>query len=280
MNIFRVNRLPLYQAPDAPPSGDGTIDPAAPPVDPAAPPAAGDPPAPELQPDPPAADGDHGNKGKKPWFLQRISEETEGRRAAEQRAADAEALAARLQAGNNPPPADGTRQPPPADPRDFNAAVRTEAQRMRLADDSMAVRDAGLRDFGASFGESLHILTAVGATSDDMVLDLIAVDKTNAHKILANLAKDPEKAASLVGMDSRRRIAELTRMADAIAAPKTEPTAPKPGAPPKQVSKAPAPAPPVDPSASKSVDWRSDEASDEEFDRGFKETMAKRSARR
>ena len=216
--------------------------------------------------------------------MKRISDTTERAQAAEQRAADAEALAARLQAGKDPPAADPARPvpPSPASP-DFNTAVQREAQRQRLAEDSSAVRDAGLREFGGDFGQSLSILTAIGATNDEMVLDLLAVDKPNAHKILANLAKDPEKAASLVGMDSRRRIAELTRMADAIAAPaKTDGTpAPKPGAAPaKGISKAPPPPPPVDPSASKVTDWRADEASDEEFDRGFKEMMAKRSARR
>jgi hypothetical protein len=235
----------------------------------------------DVDPAPPAADaGDHGNKGKKPWFLDRISAETEARRAAEQRASDAEAMLQRLQNGNrNPTDPPASPSPPP---QDFNAAVRNEATRLRLSEDSTAIRDAGLKEYGTSFGESLAILTAVGATADDIVLDLIAVDKANAHKILSTLAKDPERAAAIAGMDSRRRTAELTRMSMAAAATTNEP-APAPAARPapgKQVSRAPAPPPPVEPSASKVIDWRSDEASDEEFDRGFKETMAKRSARR
>jgi hypothetical protein len=276
MNIFRAIPLPLYQAPDVPVD---LVD--APPVDPALSSApSADPPAPDpALSDPPAADNAPKEDGRKnPWYLKRIADEADARRAAEQRAADAEALAARLQAGNNPPPADP--KPPTQQPQDFNAAVRTEAQRLRLADDSTAVRDAGLREFGTDFNQSLSILTAVGATNDDMVLDLIAVDRANAHKILANLAKDPEKAASLVGMDSRRRIAELTRMADAIVAPKSADPAPKAPAPPappaKGVSRAPAPPPPVDPSASKTVDWRSDEVSDEEFSKGWEANTAKR----
>lgn len=278
MHIFRVNRLPLYQAPDVvgavadPPVVDPAVDPAV--AVAGDPPVAADPPA----GDPPASD-DHGNKGKSPWFLKRIADEAERARVAEQRATDAEALAARLQAGTNPPAGDPPRAPA-APSGDFNTAVQREAQRQRMAEDSTAVRDAGVKEFGADFSQTLSILTAVGATSDDMVLDLLAVDKPNAHKILANLAKDPEKAASLVGMDSRRRIAELTRMADALA-PKIDPAAPaKPAAPGKQISKTPAPPPPVDPSASKVTDWRADEASDDEFDRGFKDMMAKRSARR
>lgn len=274
MQIFRSVRLPFYQAPDAPAGNtDGEPAPAPENVLGAEPPA---PEPPQPEPEPPAPEPEKADGRKNPWYLKRIADEAEARRVAEQRATDAEALAARLQAGKEP--ADPPRAAPAQPNQDFNGAVRAEAQRQRLAEESTAVRDAGMKEFGNDFGQSLSILTAVGATSDDMVLDLLAVDKSNAHKILANLAKDPEKAASLVGMDSRRRIAELTRMADAIT--KTEVVPPKPGTPPKQVSRAPNPPPPVDPSASQTVDWRSDAASDEDFDRGFRETMAKRSARR
>lgn len=275
MQIFRSIRLPFYQAPDASPGGsDGEPAPASENV------LGAEPPAPEPpDPEPPAPEPEKADGRKNPWYLKRIADEAEARRVAEQRATDAEALAARLQAGKELPAGDPPRATPQQPNQDFNAAVRSEAQRIRLSEDSSAVRDAGMREFGNNFGQSLSILTAVGATSDDMVLDLIAVDKANAHKILANLAKDPEKAASLVGMDSRRRIAELTRMADAIVAPKSETQAPKAAAPGKQVSRAPAPPPPVDPSSSKTVDWRSDEASEEEFQRGWEAENAKRSAR-
>lgn len=282
MNFFRVNRLPLYQAPDAPgatidPPAGGVVDPPA--ADPAAaavvdPPALDDP-----QPDPAPA-GEHGNKGKSPWYMKRLADETEARRQAEQRAVDAEALAARLQASGNPPAADAPRAPAPA-AGDFNTAVQREAQRLRLADDSTAVRDAGFKEFGGDFGNSLSILTAIGATSDDIVLDVLAVDKANAHKIFENLAKDPEKAASLVGMDPRRRIAELTRMSDALAPKAAAAPAAKPGAvPPKGISKAPAPPPPVDPSASKTIDGYSDEATDDQFTAQFNERMKARATRR
>lgn len=278
-NMFRAIPLPLYQAPDAP---GANVDPQDPPVDPklAADPPAANPPAADPPVDPQAPGGTEKPDGRKnPWYLKRIADEAERARLAETRAADAEALAARLQAGKEPPAVDPARtaSPAAAPAQDFNAAVRTEAQRLRLAEESTAVRSTGLREFGAAFLEDLNILTAIGATGDEIVLDLLAVDKPNAHKILANLAKDPEQAASLVGMDSRRRIAELTRMADAIA-PKTENalTPKTPVVPPKQVSRAPAPPPPVDPSASKTVDWRSDDADDATFSKGWEENTAKR----
>lgn len=214
------------------------------------------------------------DKRKNPWFLKRISETTERARIAEERAAAAEALAERLQAGKDMPPAT-----PPANSPDFQTAVQREAQRMRLAEDSTAIRDAGYREFGAAFGDNLAVLNAAGAVSDDIVLDLIAVDRANAHKILATLANDPERATALAQMDSRRRTAELTRISMAASTP-TAP-APKTPVPAKQVSKAPSPPPPVEPSASKVIDGYADDATDEQFTKQFNERMkARGSARR
>lgn len=200
------------------------------------------------------------DKRKNPWFLKRISAEAEARRVAEAERDNFKALAERLQAGKTEtPPA-----PPPA--QDFQTAVQREAARMRLSEDSTSIRDAGFREFGQSFKQNLDILNAAGAVSDDMVLDLIAVDKDNAHKILATLAQDPDRATAIAAMDSRRRTAELTRISMAASTP-TQAAAPK--APAKQVSRAPAPPPPVEPSATKTVPWWSDDASDADFDKGF-----------
>jgi hypothetical protein len=218
----------------------------------------------EVEPPAPQETEEEQDKRKNPWFLKRISAEAEARRIAEQRAADAEAMLERLQAGKDAPLA----TPAPNSP-DFQSAVQREAARLRLADDSTAIRDAGYREFGQQFGQSLAVLNAAGAVSDEIVLDLIAVDKPNAHKILASLAQDPERATALAGMDSRRRTAELTRISMAANAP-TAPAPKTPVAPvAKQVSKAPAPAPAVEPSATKTVPWYSDEASDADFDKGF-----------
>lgn len=161
--------------------------------------------------------------------------------AANQRTADLQAIIERMQAGEKP---ETRPAPAPAAPQDFNAAVKAEAAKQKLYDDTMAVRTAGESEF-TDFGDSLQVLNAIGATNDDFVADLLAVDKAGAHKLLDKLAKDPEKAASLVGMDSRRRIAELTRMADA---PKTE-VKPIAEAPKPAISKAPAPKPAISPLA-------------------------------
>lgn len=284
MDLLRKYMLStaMLRSPDEPAAGDPPAsDPVV--VDPAA--AAGDPPA----GDPPAADPPRNQPPK--WALDRISAETARREAAEQRAAEeaqrreaAEALAARLQAGrsdgDNPP----AREPAPSrtePPANIESLVNAEANRRELNRESTAIRSAGMSEFGASFGDTLSVLNAVGAVSDDIVLDLVAVDRANSHKILTQLAKDPEKAAAFAQLDSRRRIAELTRMSDALKtapAPAVDPKASP--APAKTVSKAPAPPPPVDPSAVKSVDWRDDKTSDAEFSKAWDENFKKRSARR
>jgi hypothetical protein len=168
--------------------------------------------------------------------------------AAEQRAADLQAIIDRMQADPAAAPAPRAAPAEPASraaPTDFQAAVRAQAAKDRLYEDTLAVRATGESKF-PDFNQSLGILTAIGATNDDFVSDLLAVDKEGAHIILDILAKDPEKAASLVTMDSRRRIAELTRMTVAPAAAAPQP-APAPAAP--AISRAPAPAPRIAPVA-------------------------------
>lgn len=295
MDIVRKYLLPVYQAPEPPAAI--AVDPAPPPAaDPAAAALAVDPagapdPAPAADPvvEPaPAAPVEHGNKGKQPWFLGRISEETSAKNAAleraaaaEQRARDAEALAARLQGGNPDPAAPPLpRQPvtPAPGAPDFQTAVQQEAARQRLYDDSLAIKSAGITKFGTDFKNTLSVLNAVGATTDDFVSTVIAVDKPNAHALLHSLAQDPERAASLASMNRDARIVELTRMSTMAAAPATAPTPAAPAA--RAVSRAPAPPPPVTPSASKVVDGYSDDATDEQFTQQFNERMKQRAGRR
>lgn len=202
------------------------------------------------------------DKRKNPWFLKRISAEAEARRLAEAERDNFKAIAERLQAGK-----DTTLTPAPNTP-DFQTAVQQKAAEILFENDRQALVAAGRKEFGAeAFNGIAAVLGAAGAASVDFIQDVMAVDKPNAHKILANLAQDPERAASLAEMTPRQRTAELTRISMASTA---QTTAPKvPATPAKQVSKAPAPPPPVEPSATKVVPWYSDEASDADFDKGF-----------
>jgi len=194
---------------------------------------------------------------------------------ARREAQEAKALLSRMQNGGDP--ARQPAPPPQPQPQDFETAVDQAAARKIFLADSQAVLTQGLTKFGAGFNESLNILTAIGATSDDMIADVLAVDKGNAHVLLDSLAKDPERTAALTAMNSRQRIAELTRMSMTPATPKADP--PPPPAPTTKVSKAPPPPPPVEPSATKVVDGYSDEATDEQFTAQFNERMAARASR-
>lgn len=199
------------------------------------------------------------------------------REAAEQRAADLQAILERMQAGDKPP------EPvvkPAAAPQgtDFKAAVRAQAAIERMYEDSRAVLATGQAKF-ADFDDSLAKLNDVNVMNDEFVADLLAVDKEGAHVIIDKLAKDLQRATSLAGMDSRRRIAELTRMADA---PKTEPKpvveAPKPT---NTISRAPAPKPAVSPlSAAPDIDPTTPEGnekmSDRQFEKWYKDKYQKR----
>jgi hypothetical protein len=279
VEIFRFGALPVFQAPDVD-AGAPEPAPAAPPVEAAAEPVAepvvAEPAAEDLateaetaaEPEPKP----HGNKGGKPWFLSRISEESEGRRQAEGRARAAEEMLARVQRGG-----EGTQNTPQS-----NDAVEARAQQLaaeRLANEKIAsVANAGVAKF-EDWEEKAQMLGAVGAASPAFVLDVVAVDPNNAHEILHALASDPQKAARLAKMDARSRTVELVRMSMAVSgtAPQPQP-APAPKTP-RSVSKAPAPPPALDPGASQTVDWRSDKASLEEFSRGWEETQRQRAAR-
>jgi hypothetical protein len=275
---FRINRLPLYQAPDTPvePTENAlqaelVIEQVTEtPVE-----AVVEEPVVETPVETPEAE----DKRKNPWFLKRISETTERARLAEERAAAAEALAERLQKGTETLPA-----PPLTNERDIEALVEARAARKLFDADCNHAASVWKAAAGDAFESRIGILSHVGllpnkdGSNTEFLMDVFAVDKENAHQILDTLAQDPEQATALAAMDSRRRTAALTRLSMAtntapVTAPKTVPAA-------KQVSRAPAPAPQVEPSASKVVDWRKDDSDDATFDVGFREMMLKRNKAR
>lgn len=189
------------------------------------------------------------------WAIDEITSERARRREAEREAQEYKAMLDRLQRQGQQPPAgdspagqqpqpDARRQEP--DPRTYEADVRAAAARMRLGEDTVDVRRKGEAEF-PNFGETLRILNVMNFTADDVVADLIAVDKANAHKLLDKIAKDPERAGELAKMDPRTRVAEFTRMS--MAEQQQQPPAKAPVAP-KPVSSAPPPKPAFDPAGS------------------------------
>jgi hypothetical protein len=268
---------------DPPPASDpptGETPPAAAATDPPTgetPPAAA---ATDPQAPPESSERPHGNKGQKPWFLQRISEESQARQQAEERARNAEALLERSQARNPADPA--APAAPRADESAIEARARQIAQETLNGEKIHGVIQEGLAAF-SDWDDRAATLGAAGAATPDFVLDVISVDAKNAHTILHALADDPQKAARLARMDTRTRTIELVKMSMAASTtnpPAAETPPARQSAPPKKVSSAPPPPPSVEPGASQVVDWRSDKASDQEFSRGWEENQRQRKLRK
>lgn len=261
------------KAPVAPVAAPAVADPATPPV--AAEPVAADPVAKPVNPNSPK------------WALDRISQESQGRREAESlaqreaaRADAAEELLRRMQTTSATSPTGTAPRTEPA-PRPVTAAptgdrraeVAAEAARQRFLEDINAVSTKGIAQFGAdSFVGTVKTLEAVGAT-DDFLADVLAIDKDNAHALFQKIAAEPERAATLARLPSRQRIAEITRMtlgdkpngSTVVTEPKTEP---KPSA---TVSKAPPPAPPINTGSTQVTEkhWWDDGIDDAEVDKLF-----------
>jgi len=222
----------------------------------------------------------HGNKGKKPWYLDRISEETAARQAAEDRAREATELAERLQ---RTPPSPGETVPR-ADDATIEARAAQIAEQRLASQNINSVISAGLGDF-PDWDERAATLGAAGAANAAFVLDVHAVDPANAHKILHALSDDPAKAARLAKMDARTRTVELVKMslaAQGTAAPAADPKVNGNPPAPRKVSGAPAPPPPIEPGAAQVVDWRTDKnISDADWSKKWDEDQRqKASARR
>src|SRR5579883_2221760 len=239
-------------------------------VDPVAVPPAADPLPTDAAPTPP-------KKEPPPkWMLDRVAEETGKRRAVEGKVAELSdevaTLRRQLEAarGGQPPaqqPATPAQQAAVSQAQ-IDQAIEQRADAKLMQQARGEIVRAGHAEFGPQqFDQACNILAALDCVKDGFIADVLAVDRTNAHKLLTTLAMQPETAGRLSQLDSRARIAELTRLS-MTAKPAAAPAAPAPAA--RAVSRAPAPPPPVQPSASKEPPpWYSDEASDADFDKGF-----------
>lgn len=278
MDILTKYLHPLYQAPDTV-VGAASDPPAPPPADPGA----ADPPAPDPvgDPAPPApAMIPQSVFVREVTPLRAKARELETALEARDRTIrEQNEMLARLQAKPGEDPAPPARTTPQQGTDEFNRAVDKAAFEREFTRNTGDVRTAGMAKF-PDFQATLGVLEALGVTNNQVILDLLSADKANAHIILDQLAKSPEKATAIASMDQPRRIAEFIRMAPVTAAAaKTDPAAP--AAPPaRTVSRAPAPPPPVDPGTKKELPPYADELSDEDFTAQFNERMAKRSARR
>lgn len=172
---------------------------------------------------------------KVPWFVERIARQRE--QIAEERR-QREELAARLaaletgQRQNDDPNAPR----PPVSPEQLQQMVRAEAARIAeqqaVQTRLQAFDQSGRKDF-PDFVERCNTLASLGASENPAFMQAItSPELEDGHRIVAQLADDPEKAMQILALPPIRMAAALARLSG---------QAPKP--PP--VSKAPPPVRPV-----------------------------------
>ena len=247
-------------------------------------------PEPEPQPEPaPVAKQPPAEPPKVPVRImqERLGEVTRKKdaeiEARDRRIAEYEAILQRMQ---QPKPGEPERPraapAPAAGEPNFEQAVQTAVTQREANRAISAMVSAGRAAFTpAEWNEKAEILGAVGAASPEFVMDVIAADPVNAHKIIFTLAQDPERAAELVNMDMRQRTAELTRMSMAEQAKTPSGEKPAPEAPKPAVSRAPAPKPAIAPrAAAVEVDPTTPDGdakmSDAEWEKWYKNKYMKR----
>ncbi len=175
------------------------------------------------------------------WVPKRINEITAARRAAEERAARAEAelqaLRAAQTAGTTPVAT------PPAGQHDIEALARSYAEKMvrdqtettTINNRIAAINEAGVKEFGEDFQRSVDNLSAAGVGGPEFLRAIANIP--SAEKLVTWLGK-PENindAARIVSLDPMQMGIEMMKLA---------PQAAKAFA--KQISKAPPPAASID----------------------------------
>ncbi|OWV62578.1 hypothetical protein ATY75_12200 [Rhizobium sp. N122] len=185
---------------------------------------------------------------KKPlsWEMKRIHEETNKRREAEKRAADAEAELQRLRGGNtssqSDPPADGT----PPSIEEIRRQERENIRREESANSEMARRNAacnatfekGVADIPDFDEARVSLVSAFGHEINTRPEFLDAITELeNGHQVFAELGRNPAEAERILSLSPVKMALEIARMGDKLAKPAV-PT-------PKPISKVPAPVTPI-----------------------------------
>jgi len=181
------------------------------------------------------------------WQEKRRIEETNKRRAAEARAATAEAELERLRKAAATPPADGATPPAPVPaatltPDQARAAARAELEAEAAANAFseatgrvLAAGIANIPDFESARTEMVQNFGDQLNARPDFFEAITSLD--NGHEVFYDLAKDPERTEKLLAMSPVRLAIEIAKLGDKKAVP----AAPEV----KPISKAPAPVKPV-----------------------------------
>lgn len=214
-------------------------------------------------------DADKGKKPKKPlsWEMKRIHEETNKRREAERRAQELEEQLQKLRSGNQP-------DEPTTEPvQDIDALVDKRAQeRLQQQEFSKRVSSfdaSGASEFGREeFDQSCNLVATILDPRDvhgfmDALTDPEIVP--DGHKVIMELANDPEEAERILRLPPVKRTVALVKLSERLSQPAKTP--------PKPISKAPAPVAPVGGNTKPASVLNNPEASQEEFDRELKKML-------
>lgn len=178
------------------------------------------------------------------WVPRRISEITAARRAAEQRAAEAEAEAQRLREQLAARPADPAAAPvthgTAPSQADFDRLVQARAesianqrtQESTLNQRITAINDAGLKEYGEDFDKATQNLNMAGIGGPDFLKVLTNIPKAAALVTWLGKTENLNEAMRIASLDPVAMGIELTQMSTKAAKELG-----------KQISKAP---PPID----------------------------------
>lgn len=172
------------------------------------------------------------------WVPKRISEITAARRAAEERAARAEAELAQFRAGtqtHQPVETPQYGQQQQYQQPDMQQIERQVKERMTLNSKIEAINEAGAKEFGDDFEKSVSNLRDIGVGGPEFLRVITAVP--NAEKLVTWLGKaeNLNEAMRVGTLDPVQMGIELTKMSTQAAKALS-----------KQISKAPPPATTID----------------------------------
>ncbi len=181
-------------------------------------------------------------KKKSAWYMKEIGKQREEKQKERQRAIDAEAKAAKLEAELEAARKGETQDTSPL-VVDTAKLVEERARQIvaakQHAELGNAIYDNGIKDLGKSFDESVKALGYMGAlyNADETPTPLMEAiaEMPEAHKIIHELAKDPENTERILSLSPVRQAVEMTKLQQSLQPQKTV----------KQTSNAPAPIKPL-----------------------------------
>lgn len=181
------------------------------------------------------------DKKKQSWELRRIDELTKKRREAERRAEELAAKLARYEGGDKP-------EPSPDNETDLDRIRREERDRIRAEEYQRVEQErmnsrvqawdsAGQKEFGKeTFWEKCNTLAAMGVNEIPVFMNLVTDPEVvkDGHKVIVELADNPEEVERIASLSPVRMAIELAKIGERLSKPT-----------PRPISKAPAPVTPV-----------------------------------